>query len=356
MKQPCFALLSVVAALALPAAAQTGSTAGKPPSAVAKTTRRWTPPRTPDGQPDLQGLWNNATITPLERPQDLAGKPFFTEQEATGYEQQRIERSKKVGSIRAGREPQIRRDGAAEPNLEPPGVEPADRDDFDAWEDTVTKVVKTLRTSMVIDPPDGRVPALTPAAENAQRARIEAARKPPAGPEDLPLDYRCIHRSAAGPPMLPSLNNNNYRIFQTREYVAILVEMIHDVRLIPLDGRPHLPQDVRLLLGDSRGHWEGSTLVVDTTNFTDETHFRGADRNLHLIERFTRTDADTIIYSFTVDDPTAFTRPWTAELPMIKSEGPIYEYACHEGNYSVLYALTGARAQERQEAAKTGSK
>ena len=209
---------------------------------------------------------------------------------------------------------------------------------------------------MVIDPPDGKIPALTAEAQNAQRARAEAARKPPEGPEDLPLDYRCLHRGAAGPPMLPSLNNNNYRIFQTREYVAILVEMIHDVRIIPLDGRPHLPPEVRQWLGDSRGHWEGDTLVVDTTNFNDQTHFRGADRNLHLIERFKRTDPETILYSFTVDDPTAFSKPWTAELPMVTGEGPIYEYACHEGNYSALYALTGARVQEREESAKTGPK
>jgi hypothetical protein len=156
--------------------------------------------------------------------------------------------------------------------------------------------------------------------------------------------------------MMPSLNNNNYRIYQTSGYVAIQIEKIHDVRVIPLDGRPHLPQEVRQLLGDSRGHWEGNTLVVDTTNFTDETHFRGADRNLRLIERFTRTDPDTIIYSFTVDDSTAFTKPWTAELPMVKTEGPMYEYACHEGNYSVLNALSGARAQEREEASKAGPK
>jgi hypothetical protein len=147
--------------------------------------------------------------------------------------------------------------------------------------------------------------------------------------------------------MLPSGYNNNYQILQVPGYVVILIEMIHDVRIIPLDGRPHLPQNIRQWLGDSRGHWDGNTLVVDTTNFTDNTHFRGADRNLHLIERFTRVDPNTILYEFTVDDPTAFTKPWKAQAPLTKTPGPIYEYACHEGNYSMLNVLKGARAQEK---------
>jgi hypothetical protein len=157
--------------------------------------------------------------------------------------------------------------------------------------------------------------------------------------------------------MLPSAYNNNYLILQTPGYVVILIEMIHDVRIIPLDGRPHLPENIRQWLGDSRGHWEGNTLVVDTTNFSDKTHFRGSDRNLHLVERFTRVDPRTINYQFTVDDPTAFTKPWTGEAPMTKTPGPIYEYACHEGNYSMESTLRGARAGEKAAAeAKKGSK
>jgi hypothetical protein len=154
--------------------------------------------------------------------------------------------------------------------------------------------------------------------------------------------------------MLPTAYNNNYQILQSPGYVTILTEMIHDVRIIPLDGRPHIPENIRQWLGDSRGHWEGTTLVVDTTNFTDKTHFSNSDRNLHLIERFTRTDANTILYQFTVDDPTAFTLPWKGEVPLTKAPGPIYEYACHEGNYSMVNMLKGARAQEKEakEAAK----
>ena len=158
------------------------------------------------------------------------------------------------------------------------------------------------------------------------------------------LPERCLLWPTAGPPMLPTSYNNNYQILQVPGYVVILIEMIHDVRIIPLDGRPHLPQHIRQWLGDSRGHWEGNTLVVDTTNFTDKTHFRGADRNLHLIERFTRSDPNTILYEFTVDDPTAFTQPWKAQAPLTKTAGPIYEYACHEGNYSMFNMLKGARA------------
>jgi hypothetical protein len=191
------------------------------------------------------------------------------------------------------------------------------------------------------------VPPLTPQAQKAAAARAEIARRAPEGPEDMGLPDRCLLWPTAGPPMIPGGYNNNYQILQIPGYVVILVEMIHDIRIIPLDGRPHLPGNIRQWMGDSRGHWEGNTLVVDTTNFTDKTHYRGADENLHLVERFTRVDADTIIYRFTVDDPSAFTRPWTGEAPLRKTAGPIYEYACHEGNYSVANMLRGARAQER---------
>jgi hypothetical protein len=147
--------------------------------------------------------------------------------------------------------------------------------------------------------------------------------------------------------MLPSAYNNNYQILQTPGYVVIFIEMIHDVRIIPLDGRPHLPGHIRQWMGDPRGHWEGNTLVVDTTNFSGKNPFRGSDGNLHLIERFTRIDPDTILYRFTVDDPTAFTKPWTGEAPMTKTPGPLYEYACHEGNYAMTNILSGARAEEK---------
>ena len=301
--------------------------------------KTWTAPRTPDGQPDLQGIWSNATITPLERPKELAGKQFFTEQEAGEYEKRILQESNKD-----------RRDGDREADV--------GRAYNDAWWDRGTRVVPTRRTSMVVDPADGRVPALTPAAQQREAARIEALRRPARGPEDRGLPERCIQWPTAGPPMLPSAYNNNYQILQTPGYVVILIEMIHDVRIIPLDGRPHLASNIRQWLGDSRGHWEGDELVVDTTNFTDKTPFRGSDRNLHLIERFKRIDAETILYRFTVDDPTAFTKPWSGEAPLTRTPGPIYEYACHEGNYGKTNILSGARADEKaaEEAAKGGVK
>jgi hypothetical protein len=213
-----------------------------------------------------------------------------------------------------------------------------------------------LRTSIVIDPRDGRIPALTPEARQAAAAQAAIQRRRPEGPEDFSLPVRCLLWPTAGPPMTPAGYNNNYQIFQTRDYVAIYTEMIHDTRIIPLDGRPHLPSTIRQWMGDSRGHWEGATLVVDTTNFSEKTHFRGADRNLHVIERFTRIDPETIQYRFTIDNPTAFTSSWTGEIAMSRASGPIYEYACHEGNYSLSTMLAGARAQEKAEAEDAAAK
>ena len=317
------ALAVTLAAVSLvPVAAQTRVT----------SPAKWTQPRTPDGQPDLQGIWSNATITPFERPRDLAGKEFFTEQEAADYEKRILRESNR--DVR-GRNAQADVGGAYN----------------EFWFDRGTKVVPTRRTSLVVDPPDGKVPPLTPEAQKAAAVRDEIARRPPEGPEDLALVVRCIVWPAAVP-LLPTAYNNNYQILQTPGYVTILTEMIHDARIIPLDGRPHIPENIRLWLGDSRGHWEGTTLVVDTTNFNDKTHLRNSDRNLHLIERFTRTDANTILYQFTVEDPSAFTRPWKGEVPLTKAPGPIYEYACHEGNYAMEDILKGARAQEKEAAKK----
>ena len=218
------------------------------------------PPRTADGQPDLEGVWSNATITPLERPAELAGKAFFTKAEATAYEE-KVVANANVDRRRSD----IPTDVALAYN--------------EAWWDRGTKVVKTLRTSLIVDPADGKLPALTADGERRAAALAEQARLHPAdGPENRRLTERCILWPTAGPPMLPSAYNNNYQIFQAPGYVAIVVEMIHDVRIIPLDNRPHLPSNVRQWLGDSRGHWEGNTLVVETTNFTDKTRFRGRAR------------------------------------------------------------------------------
>lgn len=295
----------------------------------------WTAPRTPDGQPDLQGYWTNATITPFERPPELAAKQFLTPEEAAALEKQ-------VNQSRVDRAP-------------PPG-DPGGYNEF--WYDRGTKVVQTRRTSLVVDPPDGRIPPLTPEAQaRVDSARAMAREHPADGPESRSLQERCILWPTAGPPMLPSGYNNMYQIVQAPGYVMIQTEMIHDVRIIPLDGRPHLPPSVRQWMGDSRGRWEGDTLVVDTTNFSGKTSFRGASENLHLVERFTRTDAGTILYQFTVDDPKAFTRSWSAEIPMTRQPGPIFEYACNEGNYAMTDILGGARAQEKQAAGEeTGNK
>jgi hypothetical protein len=287
-----------------------------------------TPRHTPWGDPDLQGLWTNATITPFERPAELSGKPVLSEQEAVEYEK-RTNQARDADSRTGGTEADL---GRAYNQF---------------WYDRGTKVVADRRTSLVLDPPDGRVPSLTPEAQHRADARAAARKRSPAdGPEDRSLAERCILWPTAGPPMLPSGYNNNYQILQTPGYVVILIEMIHDVRMIPLDGRPHAPQEVRQWMGDSRGRWDGNTLVVTTTNFTGKTNFRGSSEKLRLVERFTRSDADTINYEFTVEDPSSFTKPWTAMIPMTKTDGPIYEYACHEGNYGMTNLLSGARAEE----------
>ena len=284
-------------------------------------------PRTPDGHPDLQGFWTNASLTPFERPREFAGKEFFTPLEAAEFEKRALENADRD-----------RRGATAEADVALAYNE--------AWFERGTKISPSRRTSIVIDPPDGRVPALTPEALRVAAMRAEVQRRLPTGPQDLSLPVRCIVWPNSGPPMVPGPYNNNYQIVQTAGAVVINVEMIHDARIIPLDGRPHAGKNVRLWLGDSVGHWEGDTLVVDTTNFTDKTSFRGSDQNLHVVERLTRTGPDTILYRFTVEDPTAFTRPWTGEITMVKIAGPLYEYACHEGNYSMTNMLRAARTAE----------
>ena len=343
MTQRWLVSLSVAAFLAA------GSASGQTGLALSPSTdKKIRPlPRTGDGHPDFGGLWTNVTITPLERPRNLAGKEFFTEQEATEYEKQTVGQRN-----RDRREPGSERDVANAYN--------------DFWWDSGTKVVKTRRTSIVVDPPDGRIPPLTPERQKQLAARAEAVKQrcerpgcepenggmpgPADGPEDRPLMERCLSFGTAGPPMLPSAYNNNYQIVQSAGFVAIDVEMAHDVRRISLDGSPHLPSTIRQWMGDSRGHWEGDTLVVDTTNFTDKLAFRGSDENLHMVERFTLADPDTLLYRFTVEDPTAFTKPWTGEIPMVRTKGPLFEYACHEGNSGLAGILASARADEKKAA------
>jgi len=323
VRHPSLTLLGAVAAIVvapIPGLAQTRANA----------VSAWIVPRTPDGRPDFQGIWSNASLTPFERPKELAGKEFFTEEEAAEFA----------------------RKANAQSNRDRRGTTP-DEDVAGAYNeaffDRGTKVGSNLRTSVVVEPADGKVPPLTQEAREAAAARAAVQRRRPEKPQDFSLPVRCILWPTAGPPMVPGPYNNNYQIVQTRDFVAINIEMIHDVRIIPLDGRPHAAPAVRQWMGDSVGHWDGDTLVVDTTNFTDKTSFRGSDQNLHLVERFTRTGPDTLQYRFTIDDPTAFTQPWTGEIAMSKATGPIYEYACHEGNYSLATMLSAARTEEAAE-------
>jgi hypothetical protein len=305
-------------------------------SAQAKPSaaRAWTPPKTADGQPDLQGYWTNATLTPLERPPQLAGKATMTAEEAAAYVKQIREQGNRD-----------RRGGSAETDVGEA------YNDF--WFDRGTKIVGSLRTSLIVDPPEGKIPALTPEAQQRLDAARAYVREHPAdGPENRGLAERCLIWATAGPPMLPGPYNNAYQIVQNRDYVVILTEMIHDARVIPLDARPHLGSGVRQWMGDSRGRWEGNTLVVDTTDFSGKAPFRGSDQNLHLVERFTRSEANTLQYEFTVNDPSAFTKPWTAQIPFARAEGPIFEYACTEGNYAMTDMLAGARAQEHKGATR----
>ena len=273
---------------------------------------------TASGHPDFGGLWNSATATPLQRSAKLKDKAFFTPAEAAEFEQtaakQNAANSTTAGTV-----------GTYNKEFFEPG----------------SRLAKTLRTSIVTDPPDGRIPALTPAATAAKNRRMERLRNPDSA-QDFGLQDRCLSFVTAGPPMLPYRYNSNYRIIQTPDTLVVHAEMIHDTRIIPLDGRPHLSPSVRLWLGDSVGHWEGSTLVVDTTNFKDTGGFLGDaggffgwDENLHVVERFSFLDGDAILYRFEVDDPSAFTKPWKGELTLERAPGPIYEYACHEGNYAL---------------------
>ena len=280
---------------------------------------------------DLQGFWSSGTITPLQRPPDLAGKAYFSEAEAGVYERTWLENFRK--------------------NIPPEDLQAPDIDY--TYMDRM-KVVADRRTALITDPADGRLPALLPAAQARAAAR---PKKTNDDPELLGLDERCLLESAFGssnasPPMVPNpFGQNFYQIVQTANHVLIYTEVVHDARIIRIGGT-HLPPDVRLWLGDSIGRWEGDTLVVDTTNFTEKSHFRGSGPRLHVVERFTRTGADTIRYQFTADDPDTWAQPWSAQIPFTATAERIYEYACHEGNYSMLNVLRGARAEERQQRPK----
>lgn len=304
------------------------------PAKPAAAAKKWTPPRTPDGQPDLQGYWTNSTYVPLERP-DKVTKPTYTDQEF-------------AEAIKAA--------AAREAEQTEPGTIADVHYDFTQFglDRSQSAFVKNdLRTSLIVDPPTGKLPPLT--AEGQKRAADRAAERRRMGAttdavQNMPIGTQCLIMAGSGPPMMNAGYNNNYHIVQGAGYVMILVEMIHDARIIPLDGRAPLPENMRQWMGDSRGHWEGETLVIETTNLNGKNPFRGSSEGMRVTERLTRVDADTMKYRFTVEDPGTWTTPWTAEAPFVKSVGPIFEHACHEGNYGVMNTLAGARLEDKKAA------
>ena len=291
--------------------------------------------QTGGARPNFEGTWNSATTTPIERPAELKDKPVFTPAEAAAWDRQFAARN-------------------AEPTPEQAAKQKGTGTYNAFYREWGTRTVKTLRTSIVTDPPDGRIPALTPAAAEDRRVRL-ARQRAFENPEDLGLQDRCLTFLTAGPPMLPYSYNSNYQIVQTDDAIVIHAEMIHEARIIHLDGRPHAPAAIRSWTGDSIGRWEGSTLVADTTNFRDAAGYYGDaggnfgwDGNLRVIERFSFFDRDTLLYQFEIDNPTAFTRPWKGELTLARTSDRIFEFACHEGNYSLTNILRGYRATERK--------
>jgi hypothetical protein len=329
------ALLGIAGSLSAPALA------GQAPSSTpgARSSKPGKPaPRNADGHADLNGVWSFATATPVERAPEFGTKLFLTDEEAAQYAKRVVE-----GRDKDRRPSDPEADVASAYN--------------DFWWDQGNRLTEN-RTSLVVDPPDGRIPALTPGAQRANTERAAYLKAHPTdGPENRNLSERCLVGFSSGPPFGPSAYNNNVHLFQTGDYVVIFTEMIHTARMVPLDGRAHVNPIIREWSGDSRGHWEGDTLVVETTNFRpDITGTRSLKpESFHLVERFTRIDEDTVMYEYTMNDPATWTRPWSVQLPMSKASQPMYEYACHEGNRAMENMLKGARADERAAAAKMAS-
>ena len=337
-------LASAIAVAAVAAALLTSAPASaQTPSPAAKTTgaaKAWTPPRTPDGKPDLQGIWSSATLTPLERPKGLGSKEFYTPEEFAQL-------TARVRKGDVGEEAEL---GAAREN--------ALRYDiglYGGFDLAKAKFASNRRTSLIVGP-EGTIPPMLPEAKKRNADRIAKNKGHEFDSyENRPLQERCILMTQRRIPMMPAAGEGNLlQIVQGPGYVSLLHETDHDTRVIPTDGRPHIPQNIRQWQGDSVGHWEGNTLVVDTTNFTPLTVFQGSGEKLHLIERFTRAADDSLTYQFTVEDPTTWDKPWTVEIPMAKSQGPLYEWACHEGNSMIVTILKGARVADEEAAKKAG--
>ena len=318
------AALIALAPAAVPALAQTAA-------------EDWAPPRLADGRPDLQGVWLSNTATPLQRPEVFADRAYLTDEEVATL------RARTERIFRNGRSAFTTPEGAFFAALN-------DVETYEAWSTSssigMVDVEVTNRTSLVIDPPDGRIPALTPEAR-ARETAVDTGWQFKTGPEDLNNVHRCVTTG------VPRLGGNFgagpytfYQLVQTSDHVAFISEAFHDARLIPLDGRPHLPGAIRQWNGDSRGYWDGDTLVVETRNFSENSYYRGATEGLHLVERFTRSGPDTLTYEMTFTDPTTWASPWTAALPLKRRTQPIYEFACHEGNYSIVGMLRAARLEE----------
>ena len=329
-------LIGIVVLAAIPIAGQQSSRAAVTNGAAAKAYKA---PRTPDGQPDLQGYWTNSTYTPLERP-DGVTKELYTPEE--------FDKIAKAAAEREGEQTE-------------PGTIADVHYDFTQFglDRSQSAWARDLRTSLIVDPPDGKIPPLTTEGRKLAADRA-AARKAMGGPLDtvqnMPIGTRCIIMAGSGPPLMSSGYNANYEIVQAPGHAMILTEMIHDARIIPLDMRPQPPANVRQWVGVSRGRWEGETLVVETANFNGKNPFRGSSENLRVVERFTRVAEDTIVYRFTVEDPSTWTKPWTVEERLQRTGGPIFEHACHEGNYDIANTLSGARAEEKRAAEEAARK
>jgi hypothetical protein len=338
MTRPLLACVGLVTVATMSLAQVAAAGQAPPPGTTAsQPAKPYATPRTPDGQPDIQGFWTNSTYTPLQRPKGVT-KAFYTPAEA-------IEAEKRAA--------------ANESELTTPGTIADVHYDFSQFglDKSQSKLARNLRTSLIVDPEDGRLPPLS--TEGQKRAADAAELAKRVGRWDSAqsnqLDDRCIIMVGSGPPMLNAAYNANYQIVQAPGYVMILTEMIHDVRVIPLDTAAQPPGNVRQWIGLSRGRWEGNTLVVETTNFNGKNPLEGSSENMRVTERFTRVAPDAIHYSFTVEDPSTWTRPWTAEMPMVTTTGPLFEHACHEGNYGLYNTLVGARLEEKKAAEAAAS-
>jgi hypothetical protein len=342
MRNRLLAAAAVAIAAPLVTLAQTTAQAPKIAPAPKASAKPYVVPRTPDGHPDLQGYWTNETVTPMERPKGLGAKEFYTDAELAENKRREEARDSKA--------------------LEGRGTEPGTADDvhYDfaqfGLDRGQSKIAWDNRTSLIVGP-EGTIPPMLPEARK-RAADIAAKNKGHEmdGPENRPLSARCLLLGYESVPMLPAGYNNNLQIMQSAGYVTILHEMNHSYRVIPTDNSPHLPAGVLLWKGDSKGRWEGDTLVVDVTNFDPRNPFHGSGDKLHVVERFTRVADGTILYRFTVEDPTTWDKPWTAEIAMTKNVGPLYEFGCHEGNYGLANTLNGARVAEQEAAAKKSAR